>query len=546
MKSRSIKSQAMASSRNGPAALLAAIMAAAAAIRFWRLDHFSYGFDEIMQTYFIQGTWKFFWESLKFDAVHPPLDYLIARILEFLAPADWARKIPAVLWGLGTILSLGLLIWRRAGAAAGLLTALLLAVAPFHVRYSQEFRPYSLGLFLLCFSMLLLDVLLARPTWSRLMLFFLSSLATMYTQYLAALVLGITAIGLLAEQAINGAANGRIRARRFLRWAPVLLIVLILAYLPWLPVVLDAAQRPSPVPSPPLTWERFSRSLSFFAFAPEDGQPLGRKGPFYLVLVGIGILMAFRRQQLRFLAIWLIGGSLAIEALEHVHPHWYVTRHFLAAGIVVPALAALPLAWLARQDTVDLFGRMLHKTRSVVLRQPRAAETVARGLAALPLPVLSKRRLTQLTVGVLTALIVIFNLRSLAVYFREGRPDWRTLGNYLKARPSSERIFTENQYSQLAVAFYTVGPDFLYRGGRSRPEVYSLEREPVRLTWSWSPNTTAWLVLAGPPPDEKLREWSRFFPTRSFPKAEGAILRRLDPTLWGRMQATVPRPVPKK
>ncbi len=96
-------------------AALAAILVIAAAIRLYRLDHFSYGLDEILQAYWIQGDWAFFWKSLKFDAVHPPLDYLVARMVEYLAPADWARKLPAVFWGLGTIGVLAALIRRRAG-----------------------------------------------------------------------------------------------------------------------------------------------------------------------------------------------------------------------------------------------------------------------------------------------------------------------------------------------------------------------------------------------------------------------------------------------
>ena len=41
-------------------------------MRLYRLDYFSYGLDEILQGFWIQGDWDFFWKSLKFDAVHPP------------------------------------------------------------------------------------------------------------------------------------------------------------------------------------------------------------------------------------------------------------------------------------------------------------------------------------------------------------------------------------------------------------------------------------------------------------------------------------------
>jgi hypothetical protein len=472
----------------------AGLLVAAAAVRLYRLDHFSYGLDEILQGFFIQGDSRFFWKSLKFDAIHPPLDYLIGRFLELFGPADWARKLPAVAWGVGTVGAIGLLITRRAGhAAAGWMAALLLAFAPFHVRYSQEFRPYSLGLFLLVLSLLLLDRLLERPGPARLGALWLSCVATAYALYFAALVLAIAATAMLVEDAFSWSENRRRAARRFLAWSPAFAATLFIAYLPWWPVILEAARRPPPVPAPPMSWDRLTRLLSFFAFAPDDGQPLGRKGPFYLLLVVCGLVIAWRRRGLRFLVVWPVAGLLAIEILGHLHPHWYISRRFLPAGLAFPALAALPLAALAAR--------------------PRG-----RPLAAL-----------------LLAAVLFFDLRSLAVYFREGRADWRTLADFLRREsPPAERVFTENQYSQLCVAFYLVGPTWLFEEGKRGREVLNLEGEVVRLTWSWKPGERAWLVLAGEPRHPGLRTWAEIFPSLPFPAAEGTDLRRLDAGLRDR------------
>jgi hypothetical protein len=134
--------------------------------------------------------------------------------------------------------------------------------------------------------------------------------------------------------------------------------------------------------------------------------------------------------------------------------------------------------------------------------------------------------------AILVATVLFFDLRSLGVYFHEGRADWRTLADFLRrASPPAERVFTENQYSQLCVAFYLVGPDWLFEGGKRGREVLNLEGEIVRLTWSWAPGTRAWLVLAGEPRHAELRRWAAIFPSFPFPKAEGADLRRLDPAL---------------
>ena len=471
----------------------AGLLLAAAAIRLFRLDHFSYGLDEVLQAYWLQGDWKFFWKSLTFDAFHPPLDYLVGRFLESLDPADWARKLPAVAWGVGTVAALGLLLARRAGAAAGWIGALLLAFAPFHVRYSQELRPHSLGLFLLVLSLLLLDRYLGKPGPARLVALWLACLATAYALYFAALVLGMAALAMLVEDAFAADEKRRSAARKFLAWSPAFAATLFVAYLPWWPVVVEATRRQPMAMAAPASWERWSRVFSFFSFAPDDGQPLGRKGPLFLLLVALGAGQAVRTPGLRFLAVWGVGGLLTIEVLGRLHPHYDLSRRFLPAGLAFPALAAVALAALA------------------------------------------SRRGLRIAAAGLIALVLVFDLRSLAVYFREGRADWRTLADYLRSSSlPAERVFTENQYSQLCLAFYLVGPRWFYEGGRHGREVLNLDGEVVRLAWSWKPGERAWLVLAGEPRHPELRSWAAIFPSLLFPNAEGTDLRRLDPELRDR------------
>jgi 4-amino-4-deoxy-L-arabinose transferase-like glycosyltransferase len=467
----------------------ALLLAAAAAVRFYCLDHFSYGLDEVLQGFWIRGTWDFFWKSLRFDAVHPPLDYLVARSVENLDPAPWARKLPDVLWGVGTVAALGTLVARRAGRAAGLLAALLLAFSPFHVRYSQEFRPYSLALLLACLSLLALDRFLERPGSLRLVLLYLAALATAYTLYLAAVVLALAAVSMLGEDAFSLDADRRRATRKFLAWSPVFVAVLWVAYLPWWPVVLEAMRRPPPVPAEPLTWARLGRTLSFFAFAYTDGETFRWTTAVWSLLMVAGAAIALRQRGLRFLLVWCFGGFLVVELAGYLHPHWYVTRRFLPAGLVFPVLIGLSLWAFAR--------------------------TRARQLAA----------------GVILIGILACDARGLALYFRQGRVDWRPLSRFLAGRPPEEQIFTENQYAQLCVAYYLCGPDWLFREAKGCRPVSNLECEPVRLTWAWPSGQTAWLVLAGEPRCGPLRDWAKPFPAIPFPTAEGAVLHHLDPAL---------------
>ncbi|MEP6767978.1 MAG: glycosyltransferase family 39 protein [Acidobacteriota bacterium] len=385
---------------------------------------------------------------MRFDAVHPPLDYLVARGVEHLGPADWARKLPDVLWGCATVGVLGMLVSRRAGRLAGLLAALLLAVAPFHVRYSQEFRPYALGLLLVCLSLLCLDRYLEKPAAARLLALYLSCLATAYALYLSAVVLTIGALALLVEDVIGGDPLRRRTARRFLSMSPLFAAALFAAYLPWWPVVREAARRP-PMAAAPHTLERAGRVLSFFLFAPDGGHPLGATGLFYLALVALGVAVAVRRNGSRFFVAWTVGGMAAIEILGQLHPHYDVARRYLPAGLAIPALAAIGISWIA-----------------------------------------GRPRLRPISALVVLA-VVVLDARSLAAYFKDGRAEWRPLAEALRTRSISEPVFTENQYAQLCTAFYAVGPLWLFDGGKSGRQIPNLDGEIVRLTWSWQPGTTA-------------------------------------------------------
>jgi len=470
---------------------LAAIELAGFALTLLRLDHFSYWLDEVLQAFWIRGDWAFLWKSLAFDAVHPPLDYLVDKLFESLRPSDSGRKLLPALWGAGGVAALGVLLARRGGPALGLTAAALLAFAPYHVRFSQELRPYSLALLLLGLALLALDRFLERPGAGRLAALYLACLATAYTLYAAAVVLALAAAALLGEDALSGEPSRRRSARRFLAWSPLFSAGIALAYLPWWPVVLTAMGRPPMAPPAPATLERAERIASFFAFAWNEGAALSAGGWLFLVLAACGLWIAATRPGLRFLAVWGLGGVAAIEALSQMHPHFDVSRRFLPAGPAITALAAASLAALLAHPAARLPGAALF------------------------------------------AAVLVLDVRSLEIYFRQGRTDWRPVAEYLRREAApTERVFTENQHAQLCVAYYLVGPRWLYDAMEGRDpgrSVVSLDGEAGRLARAWRPGARGWLVLAAGPEDPVLRRWSATFPSETFPTAGGALVRRLDP-----------------
>jgi Dolichyl-phosphate-mannose-protein mannosyltransferase len=475
---------------------IVSLLIVALVIRLYRLSYFSLWLDEILEGYWIRGSWKFFWASLRFDAVHPPLDYLIARFVDSLRPGEAARKIPDVVYGLGSIVACYRLALLRGNRAIALTTATLLTFAPFHVRYSQEFRPHILGLLAVTGTLVALEEFLRRPIPSRFVLVFAGCVVTEYSLYLGTIVLAIAATALLVEDAYAKDRARRSVARRVLWFSPLITVALWIAFLPWWSVVREAARRAPFTGIEPLTLARLRNELAFFTVGGFEGDPLRWQGIVFGFLAVAGLIAACRRPGMRFLAAWLTGGWVCIEILGRIHPHYYAARRILC---VAPALVII---------------------------------------ASIPLGVAIERRGLRRIIGVFAIVIFVIGMsEGLDRYFTHGRSDWRPLTAFLKSTPPEHLIFTENPWTQLCVAYYVDGPDWLYRQTLPAPlssygrPILNLDGQIVRLTWSWQPGTFGLMVLAAGPEDPELRRWATQFDGRDFPTAEGhARLVLLDPS----------------
>ncbi len=123
----------------------------AALVRLYNLDGQSLWVDEIL-------TWRQirpdagleFWPQIR-DSIQGPLyQALLWPLLREHAGAFWLR-LPAALAGIFSVPLLGVVGAKFFGQRTGLLAALLLAINPFHVWYSQEARGYA---FMILFTIL--------------------------------------------------------------------------------------------------------------------------------------------------------------------------------------------------------------------------------------------------------------------------------------------------------------------------------------------------------------------------------------------------------
>lgn len=452
----------------------AAIGIGALVIRSHALASRSYWLDEILDVFALRQSWTAMWRGLQAGLYNAPLDYLIRKCFETWEPSEGVRRLIGVVWGTASVVLFGLLIARRSNRRAGLIAAALLAVSPYHVRYSQEVRPYAFALFLICLDLWILDHCLERPSVSWRIAFLLTSVAAAYTSYLAALIILIAAGGILLSDGAGPPARSE-NVRKFFRSAPILLVAFAIAYLPWWPVLVTAFRAPGLSEPPPIRWARAARIASFFGFGETDWQPFGPADAVSLGLVVIGAVLAVRNARLRFLVGWGFGGILVMEILEQRHPVYDSVFHEMPAAMALTGLAAISLAWT--------WGKA---------RIPGA---------------------------ILLAAVLVLDLRGVARYFAHGRPDWRPLAAYLRGTPHDEPILAGSSYTQLCLGFYVNGPDwFSHLGPASRSVTVA---EAGEGSSGWDRRTNAWLVESGGRDPAVWPNWSRGFPTLLFPDAEG-------------------------
>ncbi|MBD1912079.1 MULTISPECIES: glycosyltransferase family 39 protein [unclassified Leptolyngbya] len=275
------------------------------------------------------------------DSSHPPLFFcLLHQWLVWLQPnaENWIwglRSLPA-LFGTGAIAALYLLNRIAFSPPAGLMAAALMAVSPYGVYLSQEARHYTLPILLISLAMLgsvlLVQDWLAQRTRAWVWLGWLGvNVLGLYVHYffllaLVAQLASLIGMWLLYRHAVpprTGVMLG------------LAIALLILGYLPWIPVLLTHFSRPE------TEWLGLSSGWGYLAplyqglvgwiimlvMLPVERQPLAIAIPLGLLMVAFFFwvaLQAFRgwrnfsHQYPTHPALWLITTTTLLILLEYL------------------------------------------------------------------------------------------------------------------------------------------------------------------------------------------------------------------------------------
>ncbi len=362
-----------------------------------QIDLASYSLPEILEN------------VIRFGAM--PLDYFVTYGLLTFGAQDFWLRVPAAFWSTLTVAVLMLFARNLFGHREGLAVGLLLGVAPFHIQYGQEQRPYALFglLVLLSFFFLLRATKTNHPRhWiGYAFATALSLLSHYFTIFAIGAQLLITPLWLMTRQPLR-------LAPPMLRFGLALLFVLaVLATTPYFDNVFGVGQvfassllnpdsltaepalKPNqgtgPVPNLAFFEDKFINLLS-------GGGTVWRWT--FFGLAAFGLLTARPMRKGLLLLIWtIVPAGLTILFLVH-RGTFYASRYATPTFLAITFLAGVGLAALGRY-----------------LRQLFQGSVKWRALA---LPVL-------------VIVATVLSLARVRVYYNQPKEDWRRSGEFIAA-----------------------------------------------------------------------------------------------------------------
>jgi hypothetical protein len=308
--------------------LIAAAIVIGTGLRFDGLGAPSYWLDEILgQQLTIEARAQPWWHWLTgLEAEHGPLYYATQ-----LTGGEFTGRLMAVLFGVAAVALLGLVRDSHAPIAA-----LLLAVAPLHVYYSREARPYALLILLTT----LLIVALLRDAGDVPLIAVL--LALLYTSAVAAPVVAAAAVAAFCIGRKRLALIAALGAGAFL-------------------LLYRGTPRSTPdVAFPPDLFGTISRALTVSAFATDER---GRTVAVMLVLALIGAIALWRRDRrsaVIVIAMTMLPIAFAVLSLI-VFKHWFAVRY------VAPAIAGFVLLVAAGIVAVSTVARAAREMLALLI-----------------------------------------------------------------------------------------------------------------------------------------------------------------------------------
>jgi len=274
--------------------------------------------------------------------VHPPLYYEVLHgWTQVFGRSELAARSLSAVAGIATIYVGYLLVKRYFSRQAASVVLLLLALAPFLIRYSQEARMYGLlGLFTISATYVLLRYLEHRNNVRWLIIYALLMSAGLYTHYFTALVV---VAHWLYVATLDSPWQWRLGKSFWLSWPWLLTNVgIVVLWLPWLPSFYGQFSRGQGISWIPKTTERTFNASIWQNLTFTDGGQLPQL-IYWLIPFGLFAGISYvtwrlrhRSPQIKALYFYTFVPILLTMAISIVKPV-YQDRYlvFAANGLVI-------------------------------------------------------------------------------------------------------------------------------------------------------------------------------------------------------------------
>jgi uncharacterized membrane protein len=327
------------------------ILVLAALVRFFGLGVKQLWLDEILQVLHSQPhSIKGILDAVTQDRGGAPLDYLVQHV--FIAglggSIEWTARVHAALFGVLSVL----LVYRIcrelfSNERLSLMSALLFCFYPFHHRYSQEGRPYSLFVLLTLVLYFLLFRSMKKNRWLPWGCFAVSAVLAFYAHAYTAFVLLAQFIFLIYYQAYHR-ENWSAAWRRYSCFL-VCVAVAVAAYLPWLLYSFSNARGEV---APEFGFRIFLETIKRLG----DGSYLLSAMLIFCAAAGIRYLVRERRLlEMGALLIWIIVPLPLIMALLLWRTYDFVPRQLLFITPAFFMLVAAGIVYLKQKVNLKYF-----------------------------------------------------------------------------------------------------------------------------------------------------------------------------------------------
>ena len=160
-------------------------------LRLYHLDFNSFWLDEAATHVFAQQSTGDYWQLLSsLGEVHPPLFYLVEKIILPFGTSEFLYRLFPALFGIATIPLFYMIGKKLFGWPVGIIMAALITFSPFHIQYSQDARMYTMLLFITALALIFYSEALESNNKNYWISFGLVSALAIWTHFMAFIFIG--------------------------------------------------------------------------------------------------------------------------------------------------------------------------------------------------------------------------------------------------------------------------------------------------------------------------------------------------------------------